>query len=135
MITEKALRQAGDFLEERFGVDVLWLFGSEARGTARPGSDVDLAVLFHRRPTSPELLSAASELTDLLDRPVEVVDLDRASPILAMQVLRYGRLLVDRKPARRFAFFGRTLSMYEDLKIVRREAEGALLARVGGGRS
>jgi len=37
------------FLDLRFGVDTLWLFGSEAAGTARKDSDLDLAALFRRR--------------------------------------------------------------------------------------
>jgi predicted nucleotidyltransferase len=134
MITEDALRSAADLLERRFGVDVLWLFGSEARGTARRDSDVDLAALFPRRPTALERLDVAGELAELLGCDVDLVELDEASPILGMQVLRTGRLLVDRDPARRHAFFCRTLKLYEDLKIIRREAERALFERVSGGR-
>jgi nucleotidyltransferase-like protein len=50
MLTATDLQRVADFLEERFGLDTLWLFGSEALGTSRPNSDVDLAALFHRRP-------------------------------------------------------------------------------------
>lgn len=132
MVSEAALRGAGDLLEGRFGLDTLWLFGSAARGEERKDSDLDLAALFRRRPAPLELLDAKGELADLLGREVDLVDLDRASPILGMQVLRSGRLLVDRNPARRYAFFGRTISMYEDVKILRREAERALLQRVSG---
>jgi uncharacterized protein len=130
MVTEAALHGAGDLLERRFGLDTLWLFGSAARGEEREDSDLDLAALFRRRPAALELLDAKGELADLLGREVDLVDLDRASPILGMQVLRSGRLLVDRNPARRYAFFSRTISMYEDVKILRREAERALLQRV-----
>ena len=135
MVSEDALRKAGDLLDRRFGVDALWLFGSEARGQAREESDLDLAGLFRRRPTAVERLDAAGELAELLGREIDLVDLEQASPILGMQVLRTGRLLVDRVPARRHAFFGRTLNLYEDLKILRREAERALFRRVSDGRS
>jgi predicted nucleotidyltransferase len=134
-VTEAALHRAGDLLERRFGVDTLWLFGSAARGEERSDSDLDLAALFRRRPAALDLLDARGELADLLGREVDLVDLDRASPILGMQVLRTGRLLVDRNPGRRYAFVGRTISMYEDVKILRREAERTLLQRVSGGRS
>jgi uncharacterized protein len=127
------LERAIAWLDERFGVETLWLFGSEAKGTARPGSDLDLAALFLRSPTPRERFDAILDLGSLLDREVDLIDLDRTSPILAMQVLRYGRLLVDRNAARRAAFFGRTLSLYEDLKIIRRDAERSLLERVAAG--
>jgi predicted nucleotidyltransferase len=135
MATVVDLQQAVDFLEERFGLDTLWLFGSEALGTSRPDSDVDLAALFHRRPNALEVFEAQAELAELLHREVDLVDLDRASPILGMQVLKHGRLLLDRNPKRRHSFFSRTISMYDDIKIIRREAERRLFERFAGGRS
>jgi hypothetical protein len=52
-----------------------------------------------------------------------------------MQVLRYGRLLLDRQPARRLRVVAAAPGRYEDLKIVRREAERSLVERVRRGRS
>lgn len=135
MIAPDKLQQAIDFLEERFGLDALWVFGSEARGTARPDSDVDLAALFRRPPQGLEIFDARTDLEALLRRDVDLLDLDQVSPILGMQVLKYGRLLIDRNPQRRIAFFTRTVSTYEDLKILRRDAERALFERVSGARS
>lgn len=127
------IRRARDYLDERFGLDELWVYGSEARGTARPASDLDLGALFSRAPEPADVLDAAAELTVRLGRDVDVVDLDRVSPILAMQVLRHGRLVLDANPRRRHAHFARTVSRYEDLKIVRRPTEEALHRRFTGG--
>lgn len=126
---------AGEYLDRRFGLDALWLFGSRAQGAARVDSDLDLAALFRCRPSPLELLEAQGELGATLATDVDLIDLDRASPILARQVLQHGRLLLDRDPRRRAAFFARTVSMYEDLKIGRREAEQALIQRMAHGRS
>ncbi|HEX7186424.1 MAG TPA: nucleotidyltransferase domain-containing protein [Thermoanaerobaculia bacterium] len=134
MIVDASLQRAMAFLEERFGLDVLWLFGSEAQGTTHPESDVDLAALFRQRPDALDVLGARGDLEEILGREVDLVDLDRASPILAMQVLQHGRLLVDRDPRRRIAFFVRTLNLYEDLKIQRRDVERRLFERIAGGR-
>jgi predicted nucleotidyltransferase len=123
------------WLDDRFGLDALWLFGSAATGMATTDSDIDLAALFQRRPSGVELLEAKQQLGSLLSRDVDVVDLDRASPILVMQVLRYGRLLLDRQPARRLRVVAAAPGRYEDLKIVRREAERSLVERVRRGRS
>jgi uncharacterized protein len=135
MLSPEDLERAVGFLDERFGVDVLWLFGSEALGRARPDSDVDLAGLFRRRPSGLERFHAAVDLGTLLGRDVDLIDLDGVSPILVRQVLQTGRLLADRVPARRHALFSKTVSLYDDLKILRREAERLLLERVAHGRS
>jgi predicted nucleotidyltransferase len=129
------LQWTANWLDARFGLDALWLFGSEARGTTRPGSDLDLAALFRRRPSALELRDARAQLAARLGRDVDLVDLDRASPILAMQVVRHGRLLTEANPARRLRFVAGVPGRYEDLRIVRRQAEQALLERVRRGRS
>ncbi len=45
MTTEQAIQMMVDRLVERFDPDQIILFGSQARGTAGPGSDVDLLVI------------------------------------------------------------------------------------------
>lgn len=134
MISDEDLHRAADVLDTTFGLDTLWLYGSEAKGKARADSDVDLGGLFRRHPTFLEILEAKVELEEIFRRDVDLVDLDQAFPILGMQVLRYGRLVVDRNPLRRNAFTLRTVSMYEDLKILRRPAEKALFERFLNGR-
>ena len=60
-------------LAERFGVRRLALFGSMARGTARPDSDVDVLVGFEQPPTGDQYFGAQFYLEDLLGRPVDLV--------------------------------------------------------------
>lgn len=122
-------------LEERFGLDALFVFGSEASGTHHRGSDLDLAALLRRRPGALELLDAQTELEGIARRDVDLVDLSAASPILARQVLHGGRCVFGSE-APALAHFEATLpSRYEDLKRVRTEAESALVQRVIRGRS
>ena len=84
-----------------------WLFGSEARGEAAEGSDLDLAVLLPEAGPpalrSP-LTTLRGELERGLDREVDLIDLHRAPPDLVHRVLRDGRLVLDRDPDRRVAF-------------------------------
>ena len=133
MISPDILQRAVEILDLKFGLDALWLFGSEAQGTARPDSDVDLAALFKRGPTPLEVFEAQAELAEAFQKDVDLVDLDKVSPILGRQVLRNGKLVIDRNPKRRYAFFSRTISMYEDVKIMRRESERKLLERFSRG--
>lgn len=135
MLGPESVEQIAKLLDERFGLDALWVFGSVASSAATATSDIDLAALFARRPTVAELLEARAELGRVLGRDVDLVDLERASPILAMQVLRHGRLLRDGNPSRRRRFVAGAPGRYEDLRIIRRKAEAALLDRVRSGRS
>jgi predicted nucleotidyltransferase len=59
-----------DHLDKRWGVAAAWLFGSQTR-VPRPGSDIDLAVLFQNRPEPIELLEARADLERLADHIVE----------------------------------------------------------------
>jgi predicted nucleotidyltransferase len=120
-------------LERRLGVDTLWLFGSRARGGETPTSDVDLAGLFRSSPGPLDLFELRAELQDLLGMPVDLIDLDRASPVLAMQVLRHGSRLVDANPVRRHRFEAATPGRYDDLMRVRRPIEQKILERMTHG--
>ena len=60
-------------LAERFGVRRLALFGSMARGTARPDSDVDVLVAFDGPGTSERYFGVQFYLEDMLHRPVDLV--------------------------------------------------------------
>ncbi len=105
--------------------DVLaaWLYGSEARGSARASSDVDVAVLL-AEPPAPGLegcrFDLAGDLTEACGRVVDLVVLDRASADLVHRVLRDGVLLVERDRSRRIAFETRRRAEYLDLAPVRR---------------
>lgn len=124
-----------DLLDEDFGVDTVWLFGSEAAGRARGDSDVDLAALFRRRPSPLERMDLRSEAEEILGRPVDLVDLEDASPLLAFQVLRHGRLLVDRNPSRRHRFTAGVPGRREDVLIMRRAIEERILQRLREGKA
>lgn len=72
-----------------------WLFGSQSRGTAHPGSDVDLAVWGEQPLTLEEHLSLQLELEDALGEPrVDLVDLRTVSPVLQFEALQGQRLLL-----------------------------------------
>jgi predicted nucleotidyltransferase len=133
MNADHAISQAIAALDNRWGIDALWVFGSQATGASRPSSDLDLAVLFRKRPASNELLDVRGELEQLIGLPVDVIDLDSASPVLVMQVLRFGKLMVDAQPARRISFVAGVPGRYEDLKRIRAPIESALLSRVAHG--
>ncbi len=112
-----ALRAA---LEEFDGTVVAaWLYGSVARGTARPDSDVDVAVLRSRSDAPRTLADLPLDLEEALrrrvGRDVQVVDVASAPADLVHRVLRDGILLVDRDRARRIRFEVDARNRYFDM--------------------
>lgn len=67
------LAQSKPTLASRFGVTDLALFGSTLRGTARPGSDVDVMVSFDGPASSQRYFGVQFFLEDLLGAPVDLV--------------------------------------------------------------
>lgn len=76
------------------------LFGSLARGTDGPASDIDILVSL-RDPGIGRLADIAGRLSEAVGREVQLVRLDDAerAPSLLAEVLDEGRVLVDRDGA------------------------------------
>jgi uncharacterized protein len=127
LVSTKELEAAASLLKGRFPLSALWLFGSQANGTARTDSDVDLAALFTRPVPVEDVLTARVDLEQLLGLEVDLIDLRRASPILGHQVVRDGRLLIDGDATDRHVFAMLLPSRYVDLKISRAGVERALI--------
>lgn len=71
----------------------LYLFGSLARGEARPDSDVDLAVLLPGKAAPLSLWEASNALAQRFGRDVDLVDLRTASTVMQYQIITTGERL------------------------------------------
>ena len=127
---ESQLRQFLTANAEREEIAAAYLFGSVARGTAKPGSDVDVGILYSEEPprTLKGLgLGLEGDLEALLELPVQVVVLNRAPVDLVIRVLRDGKLLVDRERSKRIRFEVKSRFEFWDLepylKMYRRTGE------------
>jgi len=81
-------------LEDTPGVRLAVVFGSAVRGTARPDSDIDLGVSVEPGTERPSTLEVA--LARAAGRPVDLVWLDDAPPLLRFEIARDGLVLVAR---------------------------------------
>jgi predicted nucleotidyltransferase len=84
-------------LRTRHNVRLAVLYGSVARGDDRPGSDLDLLVSFgHEEAHTAASLAVA--LAEGMGRRVQVLSLAtaRRTPLLLLDILREGRVVVDR---------------------------------------
>ena len=76
LVEQKGIARAAELLRG-LGASEVFLFGSAVKGTMRPESDVDMAV----EGLPPRLyFSAVSQASDLIGRPVDLVDLDDETP-------------------------------------------------------
>jgi len=71
-ILEQLARSKSE-LADRYGVTRLALFGSTARDSARPDSDIDILVSFDGPATSERYFGVQFYLEDLFGRPVDLV--------------------------------------------------------------
>jgi predicted nucleotidyltransferase len=77
---------------DRYGIAELQIFGSQARGTASPDSDID--ILYTLRPGRRlgwEIEQLADELADLFGHRVDLVSLRSLHPLLQPSVLAEAR--------------------------------------------
>lgn len=102
-------------------IDILWLYGSYAKGTAHEGSDIDLAVAFktwkkdviERRLRSEILALEWQQILGLQEGELSVLDMEIASIPIAMSVLTTGKLLLSKSNSRQFQVQQRIMSMWE----------------------
>jgi len=85
---EKEVLAAANLLRS-MGASEVFIFGSLVRGELRPNSDIDMAV--SGLPAS-VYFSAVSRASDILGRPVDLLDLDEDTP-LVRYLLRSGELV------------------------------------------
>jgi len=119
-------------------VEVAYLFGSRATGQARPGSDVDIAVLATPGLGPAERLGLALALPDLFEpaahAEVDVVVLDEAPLPLRGRVLSQRVVLYSRDEPRRVRWESLTMRRFLDEQVRARHLDRALLAAMAVGR-
>lgn len=125
---EEIIRLIAQFAAERPAVLAAFLFGSAVQNRLADESDVDVGMLFAAAPDALGLLELQEDLAAVLKRQCDLVNLNQASPVLAMQVLKHGEIVFERSERAVQEFQVRTLFAYFDLKQVRKPIEEALLS-------
>ena len=107
------------------------VFGSTARGTSHPGSDLDIALGFTggHRPTAREIGAIVSGLEEATGRTVDLVALDRAPAGLAYRVFRDGKEVWVRDRSALVARKARAILEYLDFEPLERAFSEATLSR------
>jgi len=130
-IESRIAKALGTFPEVTFA----YLFGSRARGDARPDSDVDVAIsVLEGENTGRLWLMAMGALEQALaPLKVDCILLNDAPPGLRFSVVRDGRIVLDRATDARMEFEVSTRRQYWDWEPRRRLHDEALLKRLRDG--
>ena len=99
------------------GLEAAYVFGSRADGTARPDSDLDLAVLAARPMDPVERFALQEQIAAALGLDV---DLRSASTVMRAEVLRTGRVVLEADATARAFWEVWTMSAYALLNEERR---------------
>lgn len=107
--------------KEDDNIELLWLYGSYAKGTAHEKSDIDIAVVFKtwekdviERRLRPELLAIEwLNKVNLRESELSILDMNISPIPLAMSVLKQGILLLSKNRSRQFQEQQRIMSKWE----------------------
>lgn len=111
-------------LSDQYRLRLIILFGSTVTGRRGPDSDLDLALLAD---APLDLVAVTTDVIRLLHTDhVDVVDLRRVSPLLAMEVARQGRLVYERQSGMHVEFISLATRRYIDTKKLRDAQKDAI---------
>lgn len=132
---EAALRE----IFQKLAAAAVYLFGSAARETTGPLSDLDFGLLLGPPHTPASYHERRLEATTALMRlfqagRVDVVILNTAPPLLRLRVIEGGALILDSDPKKRVTFEARTIQAFCDTQPLRRAYDQALLDAIRRGR-
>lgn len=106
------------FFEKDNNVVFALLFGSHAIKKANKKSDVDVGVYFKHPLGGMEILDYSTELTNLINKDVDLVVLNNASPLLRHQIMKHGIRLVVKDRQQFIKFREDTIRLYQDYKYL-----------------
>ena len=86
--TNQLTQALAEVLSDEPQVLAAYHFGSSADGTAHASSDVDIGVLFRTRVPLEELIRIKNQLDDSIPQTVDLLDVKRAGPFVALDIIR-----------------------------------------------
>jgi predicted nucleotidyltransferase len=112
------------------GIKVVIVYGSASSGKMRPGSDVDVAVLFDGPLDMDVRIALWGRLTDQLRREVDLVDLHDLGGEILHQILTKGRVVIKNDAHAYFRLLQRMIYDREDFIPQVRRAQRARIGRM-----
>lgn len=119
-ISEREVKIIMEFLQAKLAADVIYLFGSAAKGHTHAESDIDIAYLSEQKFNAYEIFMVAQGLADKLRKEVDLVDLDQSSTVFQTQVIGTGKVIYCSNQEKRRIFEMVALKKYTRLNEERK---------------
>jgi predicted nucleotidyltransferase len=117
-MNEQTIRKLASVLKKDKGIVFAYLFGSSAKWPNAKAADTDIAVMLKKDCRGLKKLAAinsiSAKVSAMTNNNVDVVILNGASAALRQQVVKYGRLLFEKKKGMVHAFIVDTITAYFD---------------------
>ena len=123
-----------DYFDTKPEALCVYLFGSAAKGKENIYSDIDVAVLYDNSVSTSEYadkqIAVSVELSRLLNRDVDAIILNQASPYLKFQIFRDGSRVYENPKRSDRAFEAHSIIEYFDFLPIKNLLESALIKRL-----
>ena len=117
---EKVLNKHIDKLICDYGIKLIYIFGSYAKGENRAGSDLDIAIYFDNDVDGFVKLDILDELVGIFNREdIDLVILNNVDEVLKFQVIKYGKVVYMEDLVTKVTFESRVMREYMDMEYFR----------------
>ncbi len=121
MMSDDIFHAIVNYLQQNSDTEVVWLYGSHAKGTAQPHSDIDLAIAFKnfdlssfdKRLRPKELELEISNALSLSEQLISIVDINLIPSYLAFNIVEYGCVILGKNSLRAMKEQQRIYSQFE----------------------
>lgn len=120
MLDKDQITKITNFARVHPEISAVYLFGSHAAGHARSRSDVDLGILFANDVDGFKRINIETQISNLLKKNVDLVDMRKSSPFLRHQVYKYGIVIYQDGSDFPFLFRANSIRDYLDTGYIRR---------------
>ncbi|ARC86738.1 nucleotidyltransferase domain protein [Clostridium argentinense CDC 2741] len=99
MISIENIKKFIYIINDKYSIDLAYLFGSVARNQYNKDSDIDIAIKFKNKYSKMDEIFIRGEIIDIgkayFKRNVDIVSLDNAPIALKYEIIKDGILLID----------------------------------------
>ena len=120
MLEKDQIARIINFARGHSKISVIYLFGSHATRHHRSKSDIDLGILFVKDVDGFTRIGLETEISNLLKKDVDLIDMKKSSPVLRHQIYKYGRLIYHDGSDFPFRFRAGSIRDYLDTDYLRR---------------